>query len=104
MMRNRSDNGIGWEDLHTRTARHGLYRMNSGYPSLDRDATLEAWAETNTVIISDWSIEENISRTLTGPEFRNDKGTLKRDAVRNMLTERASLTTKGLPRRVVPAR
>jgi hypothetical protein len=97
MIRNRSDDGISWEDFHVGTARHGLCRMNSGQPSLDRDATLEAWAETNTVIISDWSIEKNVSRTLAGPEFRNDEGTLNSDAVHNVLIESSFTDNKGNP-------
>lgn len=88
---------LSWEGLHDRTARHGLYWMNSGHPSLDRDAILEAWADTSTITISDWGVKENIGRTLTEPEFRNDDRMLDRDAVRNLLIESSFTDDEGNP-------
>jgi hypothetical protein len=88
---------LSWEHLHDRIARHGLYWMNSGHPSLDRDAILDAWATTSTITISDWGIKQNTGRRLTESEFLSDDGTLDRDAVRDILIESSFTDDEGNP-------
>lgn len=88
---------LSWERLHDRIARHGLYWMNSGHPSLDRDAILDGWATTGTITISDWGIKQNTGHRLIESEFLRDDGTLDRDAVRDILIESSFTDDEGNP-------